>query len=397
MSSPKSGRRRKGRKRNNDNERETEVATAGVPPLSNNNPINAQAEADPATPKATEADPSIAKVANPATPTATNIASPKSISKGKGRKRKNDNKRPATPKATEADLSIAEAADPATPITTDIASPKSISKGKGRKRKNDNDRGTEAATAGMPPLSNEEPVDAQTLTTEEKSHKKPKHNNDDKGGMEAATAGVTLSLDVEPPTADPTTPEATEAYPATPKATEADPSIREATEADPPIPDATKADPATPAVRTPSVRPSTNMDPVDAQGMEEQQKEGANAGALNDDTSTVIVEESFVEAGTDDIAQVSTDDGNTKRAGGNCDNAGKEDSNKVFSFSPNSDAAGTNRVLPGPTSCEVVVVDDRRRHIFSLDFQDYSGNSNDANNTNLTEQASLAALSPTTR
>ena len=44
--------------------------------------------------------------------------------------------------------------------------------------------------------------------------------------MEAAIAGVMLSLDVEPPTADPTTSDKTEADPATPEATEADPSIR---------------------------------------------------------------------------------------------------------------------------------------------------------------------------
>jgi hypothetical protein len=125
------------------------------------------------------------------------------------------------------------------------------------------------------------------------------HNNEDKREMEAATAGVTPSLDVGLPAADPTTsdkteadqatPKATEADPSITKATEADPSIPKATEADPSIPDATEADPATPAKPTPSVRPSTNMDPVDAQGTEEQPKEGANAGALNDDTIEAMV------------------------------------------------------------------------------------------------------------
>jgi hypothetical protein len=73
-----------------------EAATAGVTPLLNVEPPAADpttpdaTEADPATPKATEADPSIAKAADPATPTATNMASPKSISEGKGRKRNND-------------------------------------------------------------------------------------------------------------------------------------------------------------------------------------------------------------------------------------------------------------------------------------------------------------------
>jgi hypothetical protein len=130
--------------------------------------------------------------------------------------------------------------------------------------------------------------------------------------MEAATAGVTLSLDVEPPAADPTTSDKTEADPATPEATEADPSITEATEADPSIPEATEADPtipnateadqATPAAPTPSVRPSTNMDPVDAQGMEEQPKEGANAGASNDDT--VITQEKTTDPATPNIEAI---------------------------------------------------------------------------------------------
>ncbi len=63
------------------------------------------------------------------------------------------------------------------------------------------------------------------------------------------------------------------------------------------------------------------------------------------------------------------DDGNTKRAAGSGDTALKEDSDKVaieqngkslFSTLPNSDAAGTDNILLGPSS----------------------GNSNDANNTN---------------
>ncbi len=211
---------------------------------------------------------------------------------------------PATPKATEADPPIAKAADPATPTMTSMASPKSVSKGKGRKRNNNNKRGTEAAITGVPPLLNDEPI--------KKSQKKQKRNNKDKRKMEAATAGVTLSLDVKPPAADPTTSDKTEADPATPKATEADPSIikatevdpsiPEATEADPSIPNATEANPATPAVPTPSVRPSTNMDSVDAQGMEELPKVGANAGALNDDT--VITQEKTTDPATPNIEAV---------------------------------------------------------------------------------------------
>ncbi len=123
-----------------------EAATAGVTPSLNVEPP----AVDPTTPEATEAD-------------------------------------PATPKATEADPSIAEAADPATPTATNMASPKSISKGKGRKCNNGNERGLEAATTGVPPSWNNEPV--------KKSQKKQKRNNKDKREMEAATAGVTLSLD----------------------------------------------------------------------------------------------------------------------------------------------------------------------------------------------------------
>jgi hypothetical protein len=82
-----------------------------------------------------------------------------------------------------------------------------------------------------------------------------------------------------------------------------------------------------------------------------------------------VDEESFVEDGVDDSEQVGTDNGNAKKAPGSGDTAGKEDSNEVaveqngeslFSTLPNSDAAGTNNVLPGPSS----------------------GNSDDANNTN---------------
>ncbi len=84
---------------------------------------------------------------------------------------------------------------------------------------------------------------------------------------------------------------------------------------------------------------------------------------------TCVDEESFVEDGVDDSEQVGTDEGNSKRAAGSGDTAGKEDSNKVAveqngkslsSTLPNSDAADTDNVLLGPSS----------------------GNSNDANNTN---------------
>jgi hypothetical protein len=153
----------------------------------------------------------------------------------------------------------------------------------------------------VPPSLNNEPI--------KKSKKKQKRNNEDKCEMEAATAGMMLSLDVEPPAADPTTSDKTEADPATPKVTEADPSITEATEADlsipkateadPSIPEVTEADPATPAVPMPSVRPSTNMDLIDAQGMEEQPKEGANAGTSNDDT--VITQEKTTDPATPNI------------------------------------------------------------------------------------------------
>ncbi len=74
------------------------------------------------------------------------------------------------------------------------------------------------------------------------------------------------------------------------------------TEADPSIPDVTEADPATPAAPTPSMRLSTNMDPVDAQGMEEQPKEGANAGASNDDT--VITQEKTTDPATPNIEAI---------------------------------------------------------------------------------------------
>jgi hypothetical protein len=40
------------------------------------------------------------------------------------------------------------------------------SKEKGRKRNNKNERETEAAAAGVPPSSNDEPINAQELTTE---------------------------------------------------------------------------------------------------------------------------------------------------------------------------------------------------------------------------------------
>jgi hypothetical protein len=82
-----------------------------------------------------------------------------------------------------------------------------------------------------------------------------------------------------------------------------------------------------------------------------------------------VDEESFVEDGVDDSEQVGTYDGNAKRAAGSGNTAGKKDSNEVaveqngkslFSTLPNSNTAGTNNVLPGPSS----------------------GNSDDANNTN---------------
>ncbi len=84
---------------------------------------------------------------------------------------------------------------------------------------------------------------------------------------------------------------------------------------------------------------------------------------------TCVNEESFIEDGVDDSEQVSTDNGNAKRAAGSGDTAGMEDRDEVaveqngeslFSTSPNSDAAGTNNMLPGPSS----------------------GNSDNANNTN---------------
>jgi hypothetical protein len=83
---------------------------------------------------------------------------------------------------------------------------------------------------------------------------------------------------------------------------------------------------------------------------------------------TCVDVESFIEDGVDDSEQVGTDEGNAKRAAGSGNTTGKEDSNKVaieqngeslFSM-PNSDAASTDNVLPGPSS----------------------GDSDDANNTN---------------
>jgi hypothetical protein len=115
--SPSSKKSKKIQKRNNKNKRKMEAATAGVKPSLNVEPP----AADPTTPEATEAD-------------------------------------PATPKATEADPSIAKAVDPATPTATNMASPKSISKGKGQKRNNHNERGMEAATTGVSLSLNDEPV-----------------------------------------------------------------------------------------------------------------------------------------------------------------------------------------------------------------------------------------------
>jgi hypothetical protein len=97
--------------------------------------------------------------------------------------------------------------------------------------------------------------------------------------------------------------------------------------------------------------------------------DGNKGSATGPTALTCIDEESFVEDGVEDSEQVGTDNGNAKRAAGSGNTAGKDDSNEVaveqhgkslFSTSPNSDAAGTNNVLPGPSS----------------------GNSNDTNDTN---------------
>ncbi len=103
-------------------------------------------------------------------------------------------------------------------------------------------------------------------------------------------------------------------------------------------------------------------------GVEHDGDEGSATGPT---ALTCIDEKSFVEDGVDDSEQVGTDDGIAKRAAaaGGGDTAGKEDSNKVaveqngeslFSTLPNSDATSTNNLLPGPSS----------------------GNSNNTNNTN---------------
>ncbi len=101
-------------------------------------------------------------------------------------------------------------------------------------------------------------------------------------------------------------------------------------------------------------------------GVEHDCNEGSATGPT---ALTCVDEESFVEDGVDDSKQVGTDNGNAKRAAGSGDTAGKEDSNRVaveqngkslFSTLPNADAAGTDNVLPGPSS----------------------GNSDNANNTN---------------
>jgi hypothetical protein len=104
----------------------------------------------------------------------------------------------------------------------------------------------------------------------------------------------------------------------------------------------------------------------DTAGVEHDGNEGSATGPT---ALTCVDEESFVEDGVDDSEQVGTDDGNAKRATGSGDTVGKEDSNEVaveqngkslFSTLPNSDATSTDNVLPGPSS----------------------GNSNDTNNTN---------------
>jgi hypothetical protein len=101
-------------------------------------------------------------------------------------------------------------------------------------------------------------------------------------------------------------------------------------------------------------------------GVEHDGNKGSDTGPT---ALTCVDEESFIEDGVDDSEQVGTDDGIAKRAAGSGDTAGKEDSDEVaieqngkslFSTSPNSDAAGTDNVLPGPSS----------------------GNSDDTNNTN---------------
>jgi hypothetical protein len=101
-------------------------------------------------------------------------------------------------------------------------------------------------------------------------------------------------------------------------------------------------------------------------GIEHDGNKGSATGLT---ALTCVDEESFVEDGVDDSEQVGTDDGNPKRAAGSGDTSGKEDSDEVaveqngkshFSTLPNSDAAGTDNVLPGPSS----------------------GNSDGANNTN---------------
>jgi hypothetical protein len=104
----------------------------------------------------------------------------------------------------------------------------------------------------------------------------------------------------------------------------------------------------------------------DTAGVEHDGDEGSATGPT---ASTCVDEEIFIEDGVDDSEQVGTDNGNAKRPAGSGDTTGKEDSDEVaveqngeslFSTSPNSDAAGTNNVLPDPSS----------------------ENSDDANNTN---------------
>ncbi len=101
-------------------------------------------------------------------------------------------------------------------------------------------------------------------------------------------------------------------------------------------------------------------------GVEHDGNEGSATGPT---ALTCVDEESFVEDGVDNSEQVGTDDGNAKRAAGSGDTAGKEDSNEVaveqngeslFSTLPNSDAASTDNMLPSPSS----------------------GNSDNTNNTN---------------
>ncbi len=63
-----------------------------------------------------------------------------------------------------------------------------------------------------------------------------------------------------------------------------------------------------------------------------------NEGSATGPTALMCVnEESFIEDGVDDSEQVGTDDGNTKRAAGSGNTAGKEDSDEV-AFEQNAES-----------------------------------------------------------